>query len=202
MDGGSRPNTKLKWPNTHEFMFTEKKWSWGNTASDVVAMDASSEIAPDADAVGIFENMFAEQEASLSPQASSSSVPPIQDAAVDDLPQDPPKTKPLEIETAMKHCGKAINEWNGKVRTYRGTLKRANDHVNTKNCIVANQMTALVKEGDSSLTNLLTVDVKHKGKQPVTAIDIATIARESAAIYNTVKTCNKKNAGLVNLFSC
>ena len=190
-------------------MFTEQSWSWGKTASDVVGIDGSTNIENSADAVDTFEDMFADQMAHGLPPASSCKLPdPLQDAAAGDLePQklDDSKKKAaflLEVETAMKHCGKAINEWNGKVRTYRGTLKRASQHENTKNCIVANQMTALVKEGDNSLTNLLAVDVKHKGKQVVTAIDIATVARESASIYTTVKTCNKKNAGLVNLFSC
>ena len=29
-------DTKLKWPNTHEFMSTQTQWSWGETASGVV----------------------------------------------------------------------------------------------------------------------------------------------------------------------
>ena len=150
-------------------------------------------------------NQYAQQMAHcLPPAASSDDVPELSDAIGEVTVDNKLQTKALvvEVETALKHCSKAINEWNGKVRTYRGTLKRALDHVNTKDCIVANQMTALVKEGDDSLSNLLAVDVKHKGKQPVTKADIATITRESAAIYTTVKSCNKKNAGLVNLFSC
>ena len=209
MDGGSRHQCIAEVAEHTRVHVHGEELELGETASDVVGIDGSTNVEDCADAVDTFEDMFSEQMAHGLPPASSNSVPdPLQDAAADDL--GPKKlddsTKKaaflLEVETGMKHCGKIINEWNGKVRTYRGTLKRALDHVNTKDCIVANQMTALVKEGDDSLSNLLAVDVKHKGKQPVTKADIATITRESAAIYTTVKSCNKKNAGLVNLFSC
>jgi hypothetical protein len=201
MNGLSR-ETPLKWPSTHEFMFTEDTWSWGEHASEVIGATGVSDIS--ADAANAFEDMFKERMApELPTSASSNIVPPLHDGDCSDKApvQDDAKHKEA-VEAAMKHCSKAIVEWNSKVRTYRGTLKRALDHINTKDCIVSNHLVQLVTDGDSTLTNLLAVDAKYRAKQVVTTTDIATITRDSASIYTIVKTCNKKNAGLVNLFSC
>ena len=55
--------------------------------------------------------------------------------------------------------------------------------------------------GDNALKKLLTVETQHKAKAELLAADMKLINENATIVYNTVKVCNKKNAGLVNLFS-
>ena len=101
----------------------------------------------------------------------------------------------------MKNCSKAIGEWSLKVRGYRGTITRAETHSNTSGSQVLNDLVSFMNVGDAALKHLLTVETRHKAKAELVEKDIKLINENAKIVYNSVKVCNKKNAGLVNLFS-
>ena len=101
----------------------------------------------------------------------------------------------------MNNCSKAIGEWSLKVRGYRGTITRAETHSNTSGSQVLKDLMSFMVVGDNALKKLLTVETQHKAKAELVADDMKLINENATIVYNTVKVCNKKNAGLVSLFS-
>ena len=88
-----------------------------------------------------------------------------------------------------------------KVRGYRGTITRVENHANTAGSQVLKDLMSFMIVGDTALNKLLTVETQHKAKAELLADDMKLINENATIVYNTVKVCNTKNTGLVNLFS-
>ena len=87
------------------------------------------------------------------------------------------------------------------MRGYRGTITRVETHSNTSGSQVLKDLVSLMIIGDIALKSLLTVETQHKAKEELLEKDIKLINENAKIVYNTVKVCNQKIAGLVNLFS-